>query len=245
MSPKISCLHPHVDDRLMTSPLHRGYFEELLHTITRAKHGLPTRRRLARNFSSRPELIEEAQSSSLVHETSRIKPRPGFRYPQAGLASLYALGTKPPLSSYSALAHRMNLPASMRDDLGLIEQCCTCPSFWEEVIENQEELKHILPPKERLTYFQDRGQTHNMALSSVGNEILGMLAAEWVSHRWPHLPLKCVCPSLAMYLAYFWSMAQRHESSSHNVCRTEYLLGYSKTMGHPTWNSHDANLFCI
>ena len=180
------------------TPLCRGYFEELLHTITRAKHGHQRKATLGRrNFSSRPDLIEEAQSSvPLLHESTRIKPRTGFRYPQHLLASLYALGSKPPLSSYSALAHRMNLPASLRDDLGLIEQCCTCPSFWEAVHENDEELQHVLPKNRKLTYFQDARKAHNQTLSTVGNEIMGMLASEWISHRWPHLPLKCVWASI-------------------------------------------------
>jgi len=92
----------------------------------------------------------------------------------------------------------MQLPESFKLDLKLMEQCCTCPSFWDQVQEHHLELGDLFDSagqtgKDRLlTHFGDEGKKDNMTYATIGNELLGMLATEWVESRWPHLPLRFV-----------------------------------------------------
>lgn len=196
-----------------------GYIEGLCNVACRARHGSAIARRHGkapdlrrrRNFaiaiqepgqnslqgeriSLEDALERQPANSSVLHAQRRIKPRPGYRYEQDMLACFYSLTSRPPLSSYAALAHRMDLPAILRDDLAVVEQCCTCPSYWEELEENLNEVKQLVPESSstpaQWTHFQDDQRNDNQMYASIGNEVLGMLASEWISHRFPHLPLK-------------------------------------------------------
>lgn len=145
------------------------------------------------------------------------------------LAKLYALHAAPSVASLNALAERISPdllgskssidPAQLA---GLIEQCCTCSTFWTVVNEHEESLRlgtssssspassspsspagfegasasSSSSTTNRYTNFLDATRDHNDGLSVLGNHLLGVFALEWLEARYPHLPERSVETSL-------------------------------------------------
>lgn len=137
---------------------------------------------------------------------------------------MYALRAAPPPTALAALANRIsstylgtesalaqNSPAR-EEWLKKIEMCCTCPSFWNVVKEEerQEDIRKFqreqlgintspsqvevdpetgLPLSQtRYTNYLDHERLHNEALATLGNHLLGVFAIEWLEARYPRLP---------------------------------------------------------
>ena len=150
-------------------------------------------------------------STSTATSTSRGKQAAALAsdlLSEADQTNLYALTAVPPLSAYSALAHRLiaglpSTPATLAfaENLELIEKCCTCPSFWTALQANKRFLVNVWVDRVGVkpgsyegpfTNALDEARRHNRDLATLGNELLGMFATEWLEHRWPHLPSKFV-----------------------------------------------------
>ncbi|MBW0513454.1 hypothetical protein O181_053169 [Austropuccinia psidii MF-1] len=52
----------------------------------------------------------------------------------------------------------------------------------------------------RFTNFLDQEKLHNEELATLGNSVLGILGAEWLDRRYPHLPEKAFQAALTMYV---------------------------------------------
>lgn len=52
----------------------------------------------------------------------------------------------------------------------------------------------------KFTNYLDEGQLHNEELATLGNSLLGVLGAEWIDRRYPHLPNKAFQAALTMYV---------------------------------------------
>lgn len=125
--------------------------------------------------------------------------------------ALYAQLLPPPSSALAAVAARVGLlppgtgPTERERVLALILQTCTHPSY-HRVLEEANQLYHRLFPRltevdsapqrqelesdKMLLRYLEATKAHlqtNSALATVGHEILGMLSAEYVHLKYPHL----------------------------------------------------------
>lgn len=142
-------------------------------------------------------------------------PAPSQR--EREIARLYALRSPPSIAALSALAERIS-PAllgsrSGKDNdkmLAMLEQCCTCRSFWTEVDEYEKrnlivkemrasaDRTNDIPAApaaatpQRYTHHLDATRAHNEAFATLGNHLLGVFAVEWLEARYPHLPERLV-----------------------------------------------------
>lgn len=123
------------------------------------------------------------------------------------LSLLYAFSTPPPLSALSAFASRLALSASsssasasLASHLPLLEQCLIHPSFWEGV----RDLPPRSPssPARQHTHFHDSiaRDSHNAALATLGNALLGTLASELLLSSFPVLPTQVLKAACTMYV---------------------------------------------
>lgn len=156
----------------------------------------------------------------------------------AEVSKSYALQAVPTTTSLAALANRISTkllgdesglsPSSkaLDDDkeaqtishddwLKKIEQCCTCPSFWSVVREEErqeeirqfhrdqarramsrdqqeQQLENLLTPSssKQYTNYLDAEKLDNSDLATLGNHLLGVFAIEWLDARYPRLPTK-------------------------------------------------------
>lgn len=155
-------------------------------------------------------------------KTHQPPVRPGLDERTAQVSKLYALQAVPPPTALAALATRISssllgvnssLSKQERDEwLKKIEICCTCPSFWNVVREEerQEEIRRFqqeqlgqsqdgdtqqtfpLPEatEKKYTNYLDEEKLHNEALSTLGNHLLGVFTIEWLEARYPRLPTR-------------------------------------------------------
>ena len=95
-----------------------------------------------------------------------------------------------PSSSYSTLRHRIRGAEPLSTEL--VERCCTHASFVKQT--------------------GDANTTHNLQLATLGNELLGLIAAEYVDGRWPNLPTSSVSARVnsAHRLNLYQALSKRH-----------------------------------
>ena len=155
--------------------------------------------------SSKARQLDATERDALYHKPILRPPKLDLSakatVTKEELDTIYSTLAVTPISAYSALAHRIyGLGEELTLNLQLVEQCCCCPSFWNQVkrstyLESWQAVNKI-PNKElkstKYTNFLDDERLDNQELADLGNEILGLFATEWVENRWPHLPSKLV-----------------------------------------------------
>jgi dsRNA-specific ribonuclease len=121
------------------------------------------------------------------HRTSRSR-----------LLRLHALYTPANISALSALGARIP-HANLGEHVELVERCLIHQSFWEAVAQEPSESESEsaeaeggVAEQKRYTNFWDEQRAHNGPLDTLGNSLLGMLAAEWVEGTYPYLPTRSV-----------------------------------------------------
>ena len=153
---------------------------------------------------------EKSRTGPSTAGPARIQP-PSAR--ERDVAKLYALQSPPSLQALAALAERISptllgtrSSRSAQYNLAAVEQCCICSSFWQAVTESppsetttmtsnatepgtSAQLHTALAPDaRRYTTYHDKTRQSNEPLSTLGNQLLGTFALEWVESRYPHLP---------------------------------------------------------
>jgi len=142
----------------------------------------------------RPSAAAAPAKKSRAMAKQPVKPKEVAPDPRSvELSRIYALVSPPSRTAIAALADRIspNLLGSRsgKDLVALLEQCCTCPTFWKVVAEHERQQDAgTRAATTTYTNFLDQSRAHNESLSVLGNHVLGMFALEWLEARYPHLP---------------------------------------------------------
>jgi hypothetical protein len=126
------------------------------------------------------------------------------RASRSHLLRLHALYTPANISALSALGARIP-HANLSEHVELVERCLIHPSFWRavgqqgpgDVPSTADEAPSAATvaaseAKQLHTNFWDEQRAHNGPLETLGNSLLGLLAAEWIEGTYPYLPTRSV-----------------------------------------------------
>ncbi|TFK55079.1 ribonuclease III [Heliocybe sulcata] len=148
-------------------------------------------------------------------------PPEAIQNPRAFQAEIYAALQPPPVSSLSALAHRLGLGYTLSPEE--VQQACTHPSF---------------VPLYQKYYPKEPKPKANANLASLGNSLLGVFAAEYVSASYPYMPTNIVKAAVSTYVGNKSCSAVASEIGAAPLLRwhrtalllTEALASISKSM---------------
>ncbi|PWN93266.1 ribonuclease III, partial [Acaromyces ingoldii] len=144
-------------------------------------------------------------TSSVVQQVAEPSDAPRGRLPPLARIdeSLYSAVRPQPLSALSALASRLRLipleadEATRKRRLELLVQACTHPSFGKMVRE-EEAIEQKTPFERQLVAYP--ANLDNASLSTVGNSLLGMVAAEHLHLRFPNLPTRVLKAAVSAHV---------------------------------------------
>lgn len=207
--------HPSPGSRLRRAPVAAGASSTVHHLEGRANRVWSATRSLSTSAPARGEGGEPAVRVAALARSDPV---------------LYGDIRPQPRSAYAALAHRVKLfshntdAATREHRLSLIARACTHPSFaglldrvrsvhGEEMADvgvgkgvvrsSPSAAGDSIGVSENIVdaqYMQIDAARHNAALSTLGNSLLGLVAAEYLHIRYPNLPNRILKAAVSAYV---------------------------------------------